>query len=77
MKLFLALAGVFVACSVAPDTPALAMLQPPPHTYADEGVNAAGWGNILWAGIAIVAAVMFISLAMIGLRGSRRPNVRE
>ena len=75
MKLFVTLATALIVLSIAPE--ATTLLQQPADTYADEGVNAAGWGNILWAVIALVALVMFVALAMISLRGSKRPRVGE
>jgi len=55
----------------------LALLQPPVETYANEGMNAAGWGNLLWVAIAVVALVMFVALAMLGLRSTRRSRIGD
>ena len=56
----------------------LAMLQQPPvEAAANDGMNAAGWGNILWAGIALVALVAFVTLAMFGLRSTNRSRVGD
>jgi len=75
MRLLTFCAVALLLLSVTSDA---ALLQPPPaDTYADEGINAAGWGNILWAAIAIVALVAFVALAMFGLRSTKRSRVGD
>ena len=76
MKLFLAVTLGLAAITAVPEAAAL-LQQPPADTYADEGVNAGGWGNILWVGIAIVALVAFVTLAMVGLRSTKRSRVGD
>lgn len=77
MKVFWTLAILLSAAAVASPEALNLLQQPPADTYADEGMNAAGWGNLLWAAIAVVALVMFVALAMLGLRSTKRSRIGD
>jgi hypothetical protein len=51
----------------------LAQPQPVPGTgESGEGINAAGWGIILWIGVLVVVAVGLLVVMAVGARGSSR-----